>query len=399
MKRHSLIGVMLSVAVSAAMLSGCLQHWEWPQESKETSRRQSSAVSKESSHALSSYEITDTSEKFDFSLKNTLSETQIDIYNRFVYMIDDYQTSFTFENVDKDDVKNAYYAVMDDHPEYFWLGRSYNYRTKTWGEQSVISVEPVLYSDDADEIRKAQKQLEKTVKEIVDEAKTFSLDYDKVLYVHDYLVDHASYDKETLDSIRGDDTHTLLIGSTSYGCLVQGKAVCSGYSSAFQLLMQRLGIDCGKVNGTRSSEEGSHQWNFVKLDEEYYFIDVTWDDPVMPDGKEVKTHEYFLISHDDLARTHKPNDELPYPQTTGVRYNYYIYNDLYFERYDFEKIREAALRDTDQNSFTVKFAEPEELEAAVSELIENQRVFEIDGISGGVSYTVSSSGCILSVSY
>ena len=47
----------------------------------------------------------------------------------------------------------------------------------------------------------------------------------------------------------------------------------------------------------------------------------------------------------------------------------------------------------------VKFSNPDQLQRAVEDLIEGQRIFEIDFIDGGISYSVSASGCILSVEY
>lgn len=59
---------------------------------------------------------------------------------------------------------------------------------------------------------------------------------------------------------------------TAYGALVKKKAVCSGYTSAFRLVMQRLGIPVTSV----SSSSMNHTWNMVQLDGSWYHVDTTW---------------------------------------------------------------------------------------------------------------------------
>ena len=74
-------------------------------------------------------------------------------------------------------------------------------------------------------------------------------------------------------------------------------------------------------------------------------------------------------------------------------------NHLYFEEYDFDDIRVAADLMYDDRALTVKYSSPDVLSEAKRELIDNKRIFDIDYIGGGVTYSVSSSGCILNISY
>lgn len=350
-------------------------------------------------HHEVSYVVTDTSERIKYSVKNTLDEKQTEIYNRLVYMIDNYELSYDFENITNDDFKKAYYGVLYDHPEYFWLGQNYTYALKTFGDYSTFHVEPKVFSSDTEEIKQARKKLEAEVELIVRNARAQGNIFSQVRYVHDYMIDNTTYDMATIGVVDSGEEYDFLRAVTSYGCLVEKKAICSGYSAAFQLIMQELGLECGRVNGTRVSEEGSHQWNYVGIDGEYYYTDVTWDDPVRENGEESRTYEYFLISDSDLAYTHTADGVLPVPECTGTRYNYYRYCGLYFEEYDFRYAEAAADLLKDDNYFTMKFSAPEQLQAAVKDLITEQHVFDIDYINGSVAYSTSSSGCILNVYY
>ena len=341
----------------------------------------------------------DTKEDQEYSVKNTLNEDQTEIYNRLINMIENYELSFDFENTVNDDFKKAYYGVLYDHPEYFWLGQNYSYTQKSIGDYSTLHIEPKTFSNDTDEIRAAREKLEGAAELLAQAAKAQEDVFFQVKYVHDSIIDSTLYDSDAIELISSGKEYGLLNASTAYGCLVENKAICSGYSAAFQLVMQKLGIECGRVNGTRISESGSHQWNYLCLDGEYYYIDVTWDDPIKSDGEESKTYEYFLLSDSNLEYTHTADGALPVPVCSGTRYNYYRYTGLYFDEYNFGYIRAAADLLKDDSFFTVMFSSPEELQAAVDELIVRQHIFDIEYISGSISYSVSSSGCILTVYY
>ena len=335
----------------------------------------------------------------DYALIHTLSDEEKELYQHIIARIESLESSMIFDEVTNDAFKNAYYAVLYDHPEYFWTGRNYSYTVRTLGDLQKLSVQPSLLFEDSETIRQARKALEDAANMIAAGAEQQDGIYEKVKYVHDYIIDHTAYDTDALESISNGEDESVMAATTAYGCLVQHKAVCSGYASAFQLVLQKLGIECGRVNGLRNSESGAHQWNFLRLDDDYYYTDVTWDDPLKPDGTQTRTYEFFLISEDDLAYTHVKNNDLPCPECRGTQYDFYRMNHLYFEEYDFDDIRVAADLMYDDRALTVKYSSPDVLSEAKRELIDNKRIFDIGYIGGGVTYSVSSSGCILNISY
>lgn len=91
-------------------------------------------------------------------------------------------------------------------------------------------------------------------------------DVDKLIYLHDVLVDRVAY-KETNDA--------MYIAS---GALVDKKAVCAGYAKALNVLLHRVGLETSYVKGTSLN----HGWSYVKLDGEWYHVDPTWDDTRTP---------------------------------------------------------------------------------------------------------------------
>ena len=108
---------------------------------------------------------------------------------------------------------------------------------------------------------------------------------------------------------------------TSYGCLVNRKAVCAGYAKAYMLIMNELGIECGYVEGSAGTQGnfGPHAWNYIKLDDGYYMVDLTWDDPIgNPPGNIY--HNYFCVSTETISKDHIIGDDQVIPICDGVIY-------------------------------------------------------------------------------
>lgn len=148
--------------------------------------------------------------------------------------------------------------------------------------------------------------------------------YDKILQVHNYLIDNISYDSSGTEA---EITHTL------YGALINKVAVCDGYAKAFKYILDNMEISCVEVCGIAQNSSGtteSHAWNDVLLDGKWYAIDVTWDDPIIIGGNGKLTNElrysYFLRGADTFYGTHQEdgyivsNGEFAYPQISTVAY-------------------------------------------------------------------------------
>lgn len=127
-------------------------------------------------------------------------------------------------------------------------------------------------------------------------------DYEKALYVHDALVNSLEYDSSV-------NSHNI------YGALVEKSAVCEGYAKAFKYILDELNIDCILVNGTATNSSGkteSHMWNYIKLDGNWYGVDVTWDDPIVVGGfsKNIIRHDYFCKGSNVFNESHVASNKI-----------------------------------------------------------------------------------------
>lgn len=138
-------------------------------------------------------------------------------------------------------------------------------------------------------------------------------DLNKELAIHNYIVNNTVYDYDNY--VKG----TLPQQSfTDYGVLVQGRAVCEGYSKAMFKLLNMAGVKCIVVKGTGNGE--SHAWNIVKINGNYTQVDATFDDPVTSNRKDVLSYNYFDISDSQMAKDHKWSLK-KYPKCSTKQYN------------------------------------------------------------------------------
>lgn len=127
-----------------------------------------------------------------------------------------------------------------------------------------------------------------------------------------------------LQNVEYDWTHTDVMAETPresytpYGGLVNHTAVCLGYATTFQLLMELAGIECITVVGAGAASAEDHAWNMARLDGEWYCADVTWDrgywEEGQPNGREWR---FFNVTSDYMARTDHQWDYDHVPEATA----------------------------------------------------------------------------------
>lgn len=327
------------------------------------------------------------------------SNEQGSLYDKIYKGLSSYAAEITFDYDCTDELFDTFAQVCADHPEMFWLNGSGTSRKTTRGEAVtvVLTPEPILTVVD---ILKCEDELEAAVNEILSAVDPVWSDYEKILYIHDLLVNNTEYDTACADAInQGVPYYSLWQSSSVYGCLVNNSAVCSGYSAAFQLLMNELDIPCIRVSGKDRDNGTLHEWNCVCVEGDWYYIDVTWDDPAFADADSVFvntiSHEYFLIPEDVLLRTHIIKEDETPPECTEDKFSYYVYNNRYLEKYDFEAVSEMILEQIGNDIIEIRFGSAEEAETACNELFKEKQFYNISGITATeIAYTSSETGLL-----
>ncbi len=142
-----------------------------------------------------------------------------------------------------------------------------------------------IYSEE--NIVKINEVVDRVIKEnIVDTMTTTQ----KLKIIHDYIIDNTKYD--TLKSKNINDM--TYKSNTAIGVLLEGYGICSGYSDAMGIFLDKLGIDNYKISND------THIWNLVKVNNKWLHIDLTWDDPIYEQNLNRDT--YFLITTAELEK-------------------------------------------------------------------------------------------------
>ena len=108
---------------------------------------------------------------------------------------------------------------------------------------------------------------------------------------HDYIINKTKYDSD-----RSDLQIVNYKSSIAYGPLIEGYSLCGGYTDAMALILDHYNIPNFKV----ISE--NHVWNAVQLNNNWYHLDLTWDDPVASDGRNILDYKFFLITTKELEK-------------------------------------------------------------------------------------------------
>ncbi len=198
------------------------------------------------------------------------------------------------ENLTVADFKAAE-TLVAANPEYYWAASYWRYgyydRDGVSGasDGDPLASVSLYYCVDTSDLATVKANAEGKITEALS-----WVDFDNMTQfqatqaLHDYLVRNCAYDKSVTSSTSPADTTAY----SAYGALVDGSCVCQGYALAYKLLLKRAGLSAVLVMSTKMN----HAWNMVQMeDEQWYHVDVTWDDSSPDGGFDADvSHKYFL---------------------------------------------------------------------------------------------------------
>lgn len=129
-------------------------------------------------------------------------------------------------------------------------------------------------------------KLNKGVDEIITKYITSDMsDDDKVLKIHDYIINNTRYDINKVNEA----------SYTALGPLFNGTAVCSGYADLMAIFLNKFGIKNYKI------ASNTHVWNALFINGEWLHLDLTWDDPITKNSDvDTLQHDFFLVKTSKL---------------------------------------------------------------------------------------------------
>ena len=165
---------------------------------------------------------------------------------------------------------NIITTIMYDYPELWWIG-SFSYSIQDYNNNTykiTFKLKPSnskFYNFSVDNFMNLNRKIDTIKIDVMKKINDLNLttDYAKLRYIHDYLIVKNTY---LLDESR---KHIRNI----YGSIVENICVCEGYAEAFQYLALQYNINC------IIARSATHEWNLVEMNNVWYVVDVTWDDP------------------------------------------------------------------------------------------------------------------------
>ncbi|MGN1328752.1 MAG: transglutaminase domain-containing protein [Eubacterium sp.] len=297
------------------------------------------------------------------------------IYDKIYFAIKDYkETVRIYQKIDSQELFNIVGFVIAENPELFWSN----------GGCSVDSTGKLTfdYIYTPEEIEVCKAQIESNTKDIIAQANTISDEYERALLLFDFISENVTYDDNAAENLADNPK-----ASTMAGALVDGKAVCGGYSRAYQYLLSECSLNAETVHGIANTPDGNqnHAWTLQYLDGNYYYTDATWGDSYEGDTTDDYTsHIYFCMTEKDMSKTHTLDSDISYPSCTAKADNYFVKEGLYFADFSKASLKKAIRTQIENgnNFIELKFENKSDYDNAVNDLITNKNIcyllFEID---------------------
>ncbi len=269
--------------------------------------------------------------KYDLIANGTLTQTQLESYSTSSRVMAAFGAA-----------RDAYYL---DHPEVFYIdftrlsisvGTKNGEYVATLGNGRAETYYIENGFENETEVNAAITAFDTALTQIIKAADGKENDEAKIKAVNTALLEKVEY--SFCSSVDGDGNTVYENGAphirNAYGALVNGKAVCEGYTRSFKCAMDKLGIKCVIVRGYASNDGGlePHAWNYVNLDGSWYGVDTTWNDGAVSQteyllrGKTLMESEHIadgVISASDF--------EFNYPELNPNDYGFKVNGGLNVE--------------------------------------------------------------------
>lgn len=253
----------------------------------------------------------------------TLSKENKVIYDQMLDAMMLHEKETAVSATENNFLEDIFNCIKADYGGLFWVDSFRYTQYQRNGQTEMMSFSP-NYTMSLEKRNKTQKKIDKQVKKFLKGLKSGASDYEKVRYIYRKLIENVDYN---LDAPNNQNIISVFLGK---------ETVCQGYASAMQYLLDQLGIPCLIVTGT--AKGGSHAWNLVQVDGEWYYADTTWGNSKYHDDQQndVKyvEYDYLNITTKEMRKDHRPQMKFKLPECTAVKDNYYVKEGRYFSSVD-----------------------------------------------------------------
>lgn len=268
-----------------------------------------------------------------------------------------YEAAINFEQwcylpypVSQEELEQLITVTRYECPELMMLEVSRSFQVYGTKEQATAVEMP--YSMDKEEYETKLAQTQAAIDELVQKSQGMT-EAEKEKLVYDHIVTNSVYDE------------TARWAATAYGCLVEGKAKCDGFSFAMKWVMEEMGISCMIVAGDPPDGGIGHAWNLIKIDGSWYDLDVTAD--VGREAGPGPNYPAYNVSDTWIRRLYELNDAykaFDLPGASDMSQSYYGQNHCYVPAGGQDRMEELYMAAyAEEGSFVIQFESKEDFEA------------------------------------
>lgn len=288
------------------------------------------------------YYINELYESKEINYRLILDEKEKKLYDTYINRIINFENNFSFDLSEYNYTYNHEYfekitkinkAVMMDHPELIYFG--YPEMSKTKNSKIVnVKIHYIMNKEDyLKNIQMIKQQIEIIKKE------TLNMDeYSKIKYVYEYLGKKNNYGNKNDP-----------VSQSAYSAFNDNLSpVCAGYGRASQLIFNNINITSMLISGDLKSTwitGDSHEWNVVKIKNQYYIYDVTQSSILKTTTGDILYVGFLTKDKASYSAQYKKSS----PHIDGKEYDYYEKNNLV---YSYDKKNLSKLRLLLKNKYT-----------------------------------------------
>ena len=313
----------------------------------------------------------DTSVITDYDKKyfvKRLDHDQLYYFTEIYKAATQYKNKVRFDRPIEDSKLNALMFLLNyDCPELIHLTGDY-YPEYTDETMYMVSGLKFSYCLSQKEYASDLKQLEDYFAEL-EKKLSGKTDTEKERYIYDLIFDNCQYNEQN-----------KLSGSV-YGVLIKHIGRCEGFCKTIMWTMRRLSVECLCISGQQSWSEtaiySEHSWNLIKLDGEWYNLDITVDNIKSP-GKydNPPCYGFYNVTDSFVSQSRDINQiyiDLGIPQCTSDKLNYHIQNGLLLKsgsagEEEIDKLLEKHFTENGIDDLSIKFESENDYNNAVTNI-------------------------------
>lgn len=282
---------------------------------------------------------------------NQLSSSQKEDYQNVYNCLVAYGDRVAINATNVSELQVIVDAVNFDNPEIFYMA---NCTLNQRGDKYYFQPQYLFSQDEVNNYRQQLETVAATItKNISDETP-----YEQIVYLYEYVINNNEY-------VTNAQYNQTIISS-----MILHQTVCAGYASMFHYLGDYLGLEVGSMVGqsieTATTPSQYHQWNVVRYDGDYYYLDTTWGD-----GQDGLLYDYCMFSDEIMVKLYEPTGE--YYHTVNGENTYFKKNDCYVEDYSRNQV-EQIIAQSEENRCSIQFSD-KSFDLAITRLITQQEIF------------------------